>query len=169
MNEMTHPNDISDNLNNRISSYQSPFGNSQSSMGLEQTYQGGNNLLGNGLGLSSVQNMMDAQGYARSRMPYPRRRYWLNARHRYYDDEDDDDDDEDDDDDDDDEDDDDDREEEEQGRTRSYVNRHRFYDDGDDEDDGEEMEYTRRFDRKDKIAKTPKKSKKESPKQIKST
>lgn len=169
MSTITRPNDISDDLNDRISSYQTPLGNSQGTMGLGQIYQNGNNFQGNGIGMSSMEDTMDGQGYVRSRMPYPRRRYrgrdWLNARRRYYGDDDEDDDDEEDDDDDED---DDDGEEEEQGRARSYVNRRRFYDnDNDNNDDedgyGEEIEYTRRFDRKDKIAKSPTKSKEKSP------
>ena len=163
MGTLTQPNDISDNLNDRISSYQAPIPNSQGAMGLGQIYQDRNNLLRDGMGLSGIPNMMDGQGYARSRMPYPRR-YWLNARRRYYSDEDNDDNDEDDDDDDDS-----DEEEEEEGRARSYVNRHHFYDDNDDDyddggenDGGEEIEYSRRFDRKNKIAQIPKKLKKKS-------
>jgi hypothetical protein len=162
MRTLTQPNDISDNLNDRISSYQAPASNYQGALGLGQIYQR------NGLGMSGIPNMIDGQGYARSRMPYPSRRYWLNARRRYYDGEDDEDEDEEDDGDDSDEDED---EDEEEGRARSYVNRHHFYDDDDDDNEdeadgnGEEIEYSRRFDRKDKIAKVSKKSKKESPKQ----
>ena len=165
MSTLTQPNDISDNLNDRISSYQAPIPNSQGAMGLGQIYQNRNNLLRNGMGLSGIPNMMDGQGYARSRMPYPRR-YWLNARHRYYSDEYDDDDDDDEEDDNEDDSD----LDEDEGRARSYVNRHHFYDDIDNDDDdgggengdGEEIEYSRRFDRKNKIAKIPKKLKKKS-------
>ena len=163
MRTLTQPNDISDNLNDRISSYQAPIPNSQGAVGLGQIYRNRNNLLRNGMGLSGIPNMMDGQGYARSRMPYPRT-YWLNARRRYYSDEDDDDDDED-------EDDDDESDEDEEGQARSYVNRHHFYDNIDDDDDdddggdnggGAEIEYSRRFDRKNKIAKIPRKLKKKS-------
>ncbi|XP_028415342.1 uncharacterized protein LOC114538366 [Dendronephthya gigantea] len=163
MNTMSRPNDISD-FNDRVSNFQAPASNSQD-MDTGQAYQNG--FMGNGMGLSRIPSMMDGQGYVRSRMPYPRRRLsgrgWLSARRRLYDDEDDDDDGDDDDNEDDDEEDDD--EEVGQGRTRSYVNRHRYYDDDEDDDNdvddtGEEIEYTRRFDRKDKIAKSPKNSKK---------
>ena len=163
MSAMTHPNDISDNLDDRVSSYQAPLERPQGGMGLGQDYRNGNNFLGNGMGLSSIPSMMNGQGYVRSRMPYPRRayhsRYWESARRPYYD-EDDEDDDEDDEYDDEDEDDDD-SYEEENGRTRSYVHRNGYYDD-DDDDNGnrdEEIEYTRRFDRKDKIAKAQNESK----------
>lgn len=160
MNTMTSPNDIS-HLSDRVSNFQAPLTDSQD-MDLGQAYRNG--FMGNGMGLSSIPSMMNGQGYVRSHMPYPRRRLsgrgWLSARRRFYDDEDDDDDGYDDDNEEEDDDDDDD-EEEGQGRARSYVNRHRYYDDDEDEDNdtddaGEEIEYTRRFDRKDKIAKSPK-------------
>ena len=160
MSALTQPNDISDNLNDRISSYQAPLGNSQ--MGMEQIHQNGNSFPGNNMGYLNMPNMIDSQGYARSQMSYPARgyggRYWKSSRRDYYDD-DDDDDDYDDDDDDEDVD-----EEEERGRPRSYVNRRHYYDDEDDEGDedddrGDEIVYTRRFDRKDNIAKIPKKRK----------
>ena len=160
MSALTQPNDISDNLNDRISNYQAPLGNSQ--MGMGQVHQNGNSFPGNTMGYSNMPNMLDSQGYVRSQMSYPGRgyggRYWKSSRRGYYDDDDDDDDDDEYDDDDDEDVD----EEEERGRARSYVNRRHYYDDEDDEGDedddrGDEIVYTRRFDRKDNIAKRPKK------------
>lgn len=161
MNAMTRPNDISDNLNERVSNYQAPLSNSQMNMG--QIYQNGNSFPENTMGISNMPNILDSQAYARNQMSYPRRsnggRYWKSSRRGYYGYDDDDDDNEYDDDGDEEND----REDEEQGRARSYVNRRHYYaddeDDESDEDDndgGDEIVYTRRFDRKDKIAKLPK-------------
>lgn len=153
-NAVSRPNDISDDLSDRISSYQTPLGGLQE---MGSVYQTGNNFLGNGMGLSSMPNMIDGQGYARSRMVYPMMRYpvrgWLNTGQQFYSDDDDYGDD-------DNYDDDIDEEEEQRDRARSYVDRHRFYDDDDDDNaGGEEIEYTRRYDRKDKIAGLPNKKK----------
>ena len=159
MNAMTRPNDISDNLNDRITNYQAPLSNSQMDMGIGRLYQNGNSFPENTMGSLNMPNMLDNQGYVRSQLSYPRRsnggRYWKSSRRGYegYDDDDDDDEY------DDDEDEDVDREDEEQSRARSYVNRRHYYDDEDDEsddDEGDEIVYTRRFNRKDKIAKRPK-------------
>lgn len=170
MNSMGQPNDISDDLRDsltaKMGNYGSQYSNGEypgTSLGMGQIYNNGNRM-----SLSDMP-MMNAPGYARSRMPFAPRYRRIGSYddgRRYNDDGNDDDDGDDDDDDDDDE---------EIGRTRSYVHRHDDDDNDDDEDDSDdndEVEYSRHFDRKDKIAKNPtkgnaqRKSKKKNAKRL---
>lgn len=155
MSSIDHPNHISDQMGDfsseRMENSWPHYSNQQypgASPGMgqiynsENSYYNDNNELG---GLSDVRRSMPFSQRYRNRGSYD------DEDNRSFDDYDEDDDDGNDDDDDDD----DGSDDEEPGHTRSYVNRHDY--DDDDSDDDNVVEYHSRFNRKNKIAKSPKK------------
>ena len=163
MNSINHRNDISDRMGDFSSEGRRnlwpSFSNQhypEAGLGQGQIYNTGNSYYNEKFGFGDT-SMMNGAADTRSRMPFsPRYRHddgRVDSDADYDDDDDDDDDDEDDNGDD----------EEESAHTRSYVHRHGYNDD--DEDDDDVVEYSSRFNRKDNIAKSPKKG--NSPLQLK--